>query len=1163
MAEYKEQETLAVDTQEELVHYYSAEAEPLSAIDQLGHAVANGEMTYSDALDEMMRQELATADGSADLEEIEWRAGSALADAAGRAEMRQALVAEGGTVAEVRPDISPAMAMLLEIDTSRALLTHEVANIFNGETAQGNEVEGRVQFAARPSIADVFGITDFRTPPRGEAFDNILAGLRVDGTVPTLAEGPVSDRAIDGARRHLLTVLHVKHSATPTADELSRIRVGGAATDGMVVNASDYSRAVQNTHAPIAYLDCTLSPDKSLSVAWALAPTQAERALLLRVHKDAVASAMAYFEETVGYRQRGAAGEKAWEERGEVTWILHHHYTARPAAEIATTDKNGVAYTEIKEVPTRQADPHLHTHIAVPSVVLTPDGGVGKLNLDRLDGAVKEIGGVYHAYIAKNLRRLGVEVQPGPSGETRLVAIPDRIRADFSRRSQEAERAAKEIATEQGLDWDRMTPKHRLALLERGKAETREAKREGPSDFARWRDYARDTLGYHHRSVLRPDEVKAELTPAQRHEAAYSASLPWVEEAFEKRATMPAADVRILAARGLIMGGIENPARDIAAVTRKYREEGISQAGGRVALLWAKAAPHRRQERWEVSTDLNVAQEREVMALAQRAAADKSAALTPEQIDRTVAVFLERRPDIDQNSRQWQAQRAMLDQLATGGRLAVGIGSAGAGKSTILTPLVEAWKEDGRQVYGLAIAWRQASSLRESGIDGESRAALAAFMKRVETGRYKLDRGSVVVIDEVSLVGTRQMHNLLKLQEQHGFQLVAIGDPKQCQSVEAGPILDLIAKAMPDAIPEVVTSIRQQTQRGRDIANLFRDGRVDEALAAKREDGHAELVAGGKSPTIERAAALWRERVEANRDNSNFTISVSAATREDAREISAAIRDQRREMGLIGPDVVTVQCRNNEGERYQLSIAVGDQVRSLRRIGIPGGGRGATIASNGDLLTVLDVSTAGAVLRNADGDEARVQWKAFSDENGGPLRLAPGYASTIDSQQGVTSTEHLNVIASGSAKVEGFKNYVAESRHRAAAWLVVNESADRQQIHASREVNDWTTITTDDVWANIAKNLSRQPSKTLAVDFLKRATELYRGTITQRFAGRVKREQAAAREEKPIGPIWTVSGDLERRRVSKSPKLEQLAEQVRAIVAAVKPEQRQGRGLRL
>jgi hypothetical protein len=38
--------------------------------------------------------------------------------------------------------------------------------------------------------------------------------------------------------------------------------------------------------------------------------------------------------------------------------------------------------------------------------------------------------------------------------------------------------------------------------------------------------------------------------------------------------------------------------------------------------------------------------------------------------------------------------------------------------------------------------------------------------------------------------------------------------------------------------------------------------------------------------------------------------------------------------------------------------------------------------------------------------------------------------------------------------VQGFKNYVAESRHRVASWMIVNESAERQQIRDKRPAND-------------------------------------------------------------------------------------------------------------
>ena len=92
-----------------------------------------------------------------------------------------------------------------------------------------------------------------------------------------------------------------------------------------------------------------------------------------------------------------------------------------------------------------------------------------------------------------------------------------------------------------------------------------------------------------------------------------------------------------------------------------------------------------------------------------------------------------------------------------------------------------------------------------------------------------------------------------------------IGDPKQCQSIEAGPVIDLLRNALgEDAIPQILTSIRQKTEREREITGLFRAGKAAEALEMKQRDGTAELVAGGRQSTVQRVAQLWRERNEAN-----------------------------------------------------------------------------------------------------------------------------------------------------------------------------------------------------------------------------------------------------------------------------------------------------------
>ena len=333
-------------------------------------------------------------------------------------------------------------------------------------------------------------------------------------------------------------------------------------------------------------------------------------------------------------------------------------------------------------------------------------------------------------------------------------------------------------------------------------------------------------------------------------------------------------------------------------------------------------------------------------------------------------------------------------RLATGGRLGVAIGVAGGGKSAALVPLVDAWKAEGRKVFGISLAWRQAGDLKAAGI--QERASVAAFLKRVETGKYALDRNSVVVVDEVSLLGTRQMLELLRLQDRTGMQLVKIGDPMQCNSIEGGPGLELLRQALgSEAIPEILTSIRQKTERECEIAGLFRAGRAAEALEMKQADGTAELVAGGREATVARVSALWRERIDANSGNPDFQLTISAPTNADTCEIGAAIRAERREMGQIGADLTHLAAINPQGERYDLPLAIGDHVRLFDRVRDTTD-RTNVLASNGEVVEIRKITGTGMRVRNAAGLEGEITWRALQKTADGPVRLTYGYATTVD-----------------------------------------------------------------------------------------------------------------------------------------------------------------------
>ena len=58
-----------------------------------------------------------------------------------------------------------------------------------------------------------------------------------------------------------------------------------------------------------------------------------------------------------------------------------------------------------------------------------------------------------------------------------------------------------------------------------------------------------------------------------------------------------------------------------------------------------------------------------------------------------------------------------------------------------------------------------------------------------------------------------------------GFSIVALGDDKQCESIQAGAIIELSRRALgAEQVPQILTTVRQQTERERQIVGLVPRG---------------------------------------------------------------------------------------------------------------------------------------------------------------------------------------------------------------------------------------------------------------------------------------------------------------------------------------------------
>lgn len=1003
-----------------------------------------------------------------------------------------------------RRDMNPKLAKRLGINTTRGLTTDEVAHLLNGQRADGKPIEGKAVQSATLPLSAIFGLDPDHRPTRTE-ISRILSGETVDGEA-------LPEKDVERAVNRFAAALGV-NVKTPTAEHRENI-LSGRMADGTELTDPAYKVAVETSKSRIGYIDLTFSAPKSFSVAWAFAPTSAERAILHRAHARAIEDTLALVEKEIGQARIGKGG-KDGAEPGSIGWVSFNHYAARPTVEVIRPDANGRQFTELHtltgtggRVP---GDMQVHTHVAIFNAVETASGRVGGLDLAQLEGRIHEWGALYQAFLAKALRKNGVEVGLDAKNEMAcLTAIPQSVTAEFSKRTVGGTEAARAYAESQGLNWDELDPARKVGLLKAGVQNPREAKTDDVSDLAAWKMTA-DKIGYQARSVLRPDEVQPDLAPADRLEMAYQAALALLDKQFDQRAVVGSSDVRVAAAKGLIAAGIDT-AEDVNTLTRAFRERGIRRRGEDTNLIWGQVAGSQGREKIAITTSLEKREEEILIATAHAGGQDKSAALTKQQIEEAVAAF----PSINFENEHGKLQRDIINKLGAGGRVSVAIGVAGSGKSTLLKPLVQAWKDDGRVVYGLALAWRQADDMGDAGIEKGYIRAVDPFLKSLERNSLKLDRKTVLVVDEVGLLGTRQLNDILAAQKKYGFQLVMIGDPKQMQAVEAGPVIELLQRGLGiENVPELKSSVRQKEAEERETTLMFREGKAAEAIDRKVANGTLEIVPGGYREAIMRIANLWQQRTGENVGRKDFSVTVSAATNAEAHDISKEIRARRRAMGEVGPDQITVQAADIDGVRkYDMPLAQGDRVRLFRATHATFAETGATgsIGRNGSVLTVRGITEAGLTLLSSTGKEGFVPWSRL--EKDGRKLLAYGDALTSNTSQGSTVTEHIHAMPSGTRAVTAFGAYTSGSRHKEHSFIVVSEGAERSEVAGRRPLGDQREVAWKDLLDNIKRNLSRQPEKESYHSFIEKAANVHQGTVEalQKSHYRIEAVKAAGGE---------------------------------------------------
>lgn len=769
--------------------------------------------------------------------------------------------------------------------------------------------------------------------------------------------------------------------------------------------------------------DVTLSAPRSVSLIWALGDERAREAIEA-AHAQAVRHTLDLLEREAAFARRGRNGGRI--EKVALSAACFRHGESRPAGHA-----DGAMF----------ADPNLHTHCVVLNLASRGDGSVGALHSTILRDWKMAAGAAYHATLAAGLMEAGFAIDRiSRNGIFEIAGVGEEAVRYFSARRQEI---VAELAEAGVVSGDAAALAATVAKTTRAAKTTGDVSRE-----EEWAAAAR-RIGFDaQRSSLR----------MPGHTAA--ASRDAGEELLRERLTnLPDSltDTRsVLDRRDLFRGVAEAFVGTGVAAERIETEVARLLEQGHIVELGCDRIGLSRY-----STPEMVRIEREIVGIAA-----ELARLPGFEVEENELAGRCRERGLSDE------QRAAVLDAAGPGRLAVVEGAPGTGKTTLLSPVVDAWKAAGYRVVGTATAWRTANALRDD-LAIEARAT-ASWLARSRQGLPFLDERTVLIVDEVGLLSSREMHALLCEARDAGAKVLLAGDRGQLQAIGAGSGLRLVAHAVETARVERI--VRQHEAWTRDAVTAFGRGEAETALAAFAE--RDLLIEADDQAAAIRALVDRVEDAIVGPDPDS--VLLIAKTNAETAAIGKEVRDRLRDHGVIAGQDVGFDAVTPSGHTARLALAAGDHIRFLVRNDDLGVVNGTTAIVTGVTPVGTDPaehSVSRAFVEARIGDRlVRFDTADIADEHG-RAKLGWAYASTIYGAQGATVDRAAVLV---TPAFDRHDIYVAASRARHETALVVDRRRVEQEMRDRAEASLETDAAERRRW--LAKRLSVAHVKETTLD---------------------------------------------------------------------------------
>lgn len=797
-------------------------------------------------------------------------------------------------------------------------------------------------------------------------------------------------------------------------------------------NAQLVQFVAQNSKAhqkAVAGFDLVFTPPKSVSIAWGLGDEQLRRGIE-SAHERAIQDVIRHLEKNVVMTRRGRNGVR----------------------QIETS--SGVIGTKFRHWDSRAGDPNLHDHVVIANRVRGVDGQWSSIDGRMIYAHGVEASELYNARVQQyvtELTGLQFEARPlnGKQPVHEIVGIDDEMVRAFSSRRGEIS-AALEQVTAQFVEAHGCAPseKQLIRLAQQATLATRPAK-EGVHSLeelhAEWvaqahvlREQGVDlpvegalaeklkaASAEYEQQVLKAKRQQAYESPVQEHAAAIVARLE------ESRSTWRRTHVN-------------------AEVLRYGRDLGLNEKQDSVLLdsirehLNAEMLPlHAQSQRLTprefMRADGTTQYQRinHELFTSERVLAAESAILdaaTQQVIPASSLDVFEMEAEKRRAELALQGyslpvgQERMAREFATSDKLlVVGIGAAGAGKTSSTRLAVNAIEASGGRVVGMAPTAAAAAVMREEmGIEAETVDKILSDWKN--GAPVSLRAGDVLLVDEAGMVSTPKFQQILQLAQERGALVRALGDYRQLSAVGSGGALRLVDREVGAA----------------HLDELFRFKNPDEAAAtlALREPplvgddkpfdwykDQGRVVAGESDVMVEQVFTAWRDDTTAGKQS-----IMIASTNETVGKLNDLAQAHAMERGHVRPEHGSMRL-HNEARAHVGDVIVTRQ--NARRLTV---NSGQDFVKNGDLWRVVGLEDGMLTVQHL--------------EHGGKVTLPGsyvaasvelGYASTIHRAQGATvDTAHALVDSS----TDRAGAYVALTRGREENHLYVSlgEGQKRDEV---------------------------------------------------------------------------------------------------------------------